>query len=274
MDNRKQLSVESIETAINTLADATDAAKADTAFKAYLRSASRFYAYSWTNQMLIAIQRPTATYVAGFQSWKKHNRTVSKGAKGIHILAPMVINRKDKQTAEDVKALVGFRSVCVFDIADTTGDELPVMPTYRADEVAGAALIYGKLCNGANRLGFTITHEALDGPKGTAMGNTITLETSLTPTQAIGTLAHEMAHCILHFGDNRKSLTREQKELEAEATSYAVLAHFGIEQPSQFYLASWEADAAKVRASLATITKAVTAILKASDAAEQQAEAA
>lgn len=265
MDTRKDINVDMIEQAINTLADATDAAKADSQFKQYLKSASMFYSYSWTNQILIALQRPTATYVAGFHAWKNQGRNVRKGAKGIHIMAPMVVNAKPTSEAGDEKRLIGFKSVCVFDIADTDGAELPVMPSYRADTIEGAAELYGKLCNAALRLGMTITYEALGGPKGTALGQTITIETSLTPAHAIGTLVHEMAHCILHFQDKRTGLSREQKELEAEASSYAVLAHFGIEQPSQFYLASWEADAAKVRASLTTITKAVTTILRAAE---------
>lgn len=270
---RVQMNTEAITTAINTLADRTDAAKADATFRAYLKSAASFHTYSFTNQMLIAIQRPAATHVAGFHAWKTNKRAVKKGAKGIHIMAPMTKVVEDKTTGEMRARTFGFKSVCVFDILDTEGQELPACPSYRSE--AGSLELMEKLLNAAERLGFTVKQASdLGGAKGTSLRNDIELLDTLTTAESIGTLVHEMAHSVLHWGDNRSSLTKEQKELEAEATSFAVLTHYGIDQPSHFYLGAWDATGDTIRASLATITKAVTTILSAADYRAKRTEAA
>jgi N-terminal domain of anti-restriction factor ArdC len=105
-----------IDQSIKTLAAETDAAKQNEAFRLWLTTMSRFYSYSFGNQMLIAFQCPTATRVAGFRRWQSMNRFVRKGEKGIRILAP-IIRRKEDETTKDGKTsrIAGFRVASVFD---------------------------------------------------------------------------------------------------------------------------------------------------------------
>ena len=105
-----------IDQSIKALAAETDAARQNEAFRLWLTTMSRFYSYSFGNQMLIAFQCPTATHVAGFRRWQSMNRFVRKGEKGIRILAP-IIHRKEEETTKDGKTsrIAGFRVASVFD---------------------------------------------------------------------------------------------------------------------------------------------------------------
>ena len=94
-------------------------------WKRWLDACAKFWKYSFFNQMLIAIQRPGATWVAGFQRWKELGRFVRKGEHGIRILAPLIMKVEDQKTGLKEARIVGFRSVCVFDAAQTDGDPLP-----------------------------------------------------------------------------------------------------------------------------------------------------
>lgn len=96
------------------------------ALTAYLGTMSRFHNYSFGNVMAIAMQKPDAVRVAGFHTWKDLGRNVKKGEKAIRILAPLIRSRKDESTGEESAHVYGFRSVCVFDISQTEGKELPV----------------------------------------------------------------------------------------------------------------------------------------------------
>ena len=82
---------------------------------ALLKTMGRFHKYSWHNVALIASQCPTATRVAGFQTWRTMGRFVRKGEKGIAILAPIVGRRKADIAEDDSKTVLGFRAAYVFD---------------------------------------------------------------------------------------------------------------------------------------------------------------
>ena len=122
-----------LKRAVEILANETDTARQSELFCDYLRCASLFHDYSWGNQMMIWTQRPTATRVAGYHTWRKMGRHVKQGQKGIAIFAPMVIRSKEAAdparvvTAE--KEQVWFRVVYVFDVAQTEGQPLPDLPT-------------------------------------------------------------------------------------------------------------------------------------------------
>jgi hypothetical protein len=118
----------SVKTMIENLANETDAARQSELFKSVLRAQAAFWDYSWCNQMLIMMQRPGATYVAGYNSWLKLKRFVRKGEKGIAILAPMFFKDKKPETDEDGMR-VWFKRVFVFDITQTDGEEIPHIPT-------------------------------------------------------------------------------------------------------------------------------------------------
>ena len=120
------------EEALDALAQALERGQSE-ALVSYLAVLSRFLRYSFGNCMLIALQRPDATHVAGFHRWKELGRYVKKGAHGIAILSPLVFRSKTNEDDKDVepddakrtRAIRGFRVVWVFDIADTEGKELP-----------------------------------------------------------------------------------------------------------------------------------------------------
>src|ERR1700690_2028495 len=121
-----------IKQAVDYLLEQLEAGKSET-LTAYLPAMARFHAYSFGNIMAIARQRPTATRVAGFGTWKEMGRFVKKGEKGIQILAPMIGYRRKKDdanqdpdgSAKPQTMLIGFRAVYVFDVAQTEGEDLP-----------------------------------------------------------------------------------------------------------------------------------------------------
>ena len=274
-DKSKAL-IDSITDSIKNLAAMTDATAKSEMFKTWLLTMSRFHNYSFNNQLLIFMQRRNATRVAGFQTWKQIGRNVKKGAKGIAILAPCISKKAvtDEATGEETTArlLRGFRVTHVFDYADTEGKEIPDL-TYRATE--GGDAILPRLEAAARNLGIELEYKAdTNDANGYSQGGKIVVNSALTNTEKCGTIAHELAHEILHWRNNRRDgITREQRELEAESTSYAVLAQLGIEQPSGTYLASWDATAEAITAALQTIRNAVHEILQAmDDATEAEAE--
>jgi hypothetical protein len=265
-DKSKAL-IDSITLSIKTLATITDQTAKSELFKTWLRAVSRFHQYSLNNQILVLLQRPQAQRVAGFHTWKSLGRNVKKGAKGIAILAPCV----RKQTIEDADCqltgekvstmkLCGFRVTHVFDIADTEGRPLPELE-HRAQ--AGGESLLPRLEKAAAAMEIALEYrEETGSPNGWSEGGKIVVNATLSTAAKCGTLAHELAHECLHWQSHRRDdITREQRELEAEATSFAVLAHFGVEQPSDRYLASWDATAESITASLHTIRDAVHHIL-------------
>jgi hypothetical protein len=265
-DKSKAL-IDSITDSINTLATMTDATAKSDLFKTWLRAVSRFHHYSFNNQLLVLLQRPQAQRVAGFHTWKSFGRNVKKGAKGIAILAPCVRKLSAEEAAQrreaervSVMKLCGFRVTHVFDIADTEGKDIPELE-YRAE--AGGETLLPRLESAAAAMGITLEYrEETGSPNGWSEGGKVVVNANLSISAKCGTLAHELAHEYLHWQNNRRdNMTREQRELEAEATSFAVLAHFGVEQPSDRYLASWDATAESITASLRTIRDAVHHIL-------------
>jgi hypothetical protein len=267
-DKSKAL-VDSITASIETLAAMTDQTAKSEAFKTWLRAVSRFHSYSFNNSLLILLQRPTATRVAGFNTWKALGRNVKKGAKGIAILAPCVGKRtvEDEGTGEKkaTMKLYGFRVTHVFDVADTDGKELPEL-AFHADHDGGEDLL-PRLEAAARQMGVILEYRVNTGsPYGWSEGGKIVVRATLSTVEKCGTLAHELAHEYLHWESNRREgLTREQRELEAEATAYALLAQFGIEQHSENYLATWSATAESITSSLQTIRAAVHHIMAAMD---------
>ena len=122
MNEKTRALAEQIEASINTLANETDAVRKSHTFLNWLDAMAKFSSYSLNNQILILLQRPSASRVAGFQTWRKLGRHVVKGAKGIAILAPCVYGKKTEPENEDsptTKRLGGFKVVWVFAEEDT-----------------------------------------------------------------------------------------------------------------------------------------------------------
>jgi antirestriction protein ArdC len=232
----------------------------------YLDFQSRFHHYSFGNVLLIAAQCHEATQVAGFRAWQKMDRFVRKGEKAIFIIAPMVYKKADAADGDDDRVLWGFKWVPVFDVGQTDGEELPsICNRLAGDDPAG---IFAQLVAVARSIGYHVVDAELPGSTNgdcTYDLHRIRVEVSNSPAQRLKTLAHEIAHAMLHEGVKDRHLT----ELEAESTAYVVCASLGInsEGYSFGYVATWAggSDEARdaIRASGARIQRAADQILTA-----------
>jgi antirestriction protein ArdC len=273
MENKAAELNAGIRRTIEQLASETDAARQSQLFRDYLRTSAAFWDYSWHNQMLIWKQKPDASFVGGFHTWLKCGRYVRKGEKGIAILAPMFFKDK-RQTADGVEAetrRIWFKVVYVFDISQTDGSPLPELPTKSVGERGQDML--ARLMFFAVSRGITVKFVekcSLNGAAGTSRGTEIEIRTSETDrTTQAATLAHEIAHSLLHFTPDGKRITtrdgkeidKQQRELEAEATAYVVGSYFGIQSPSDFYLAAYKVTPAMLLEAVETIAATVKTVL-------------
>lgn len=237
-------------------------------FKAYLTCMSKFHNYSLNNTLLIAMQKPDATLVAGFNAWKfKHGRTVKKGEKGIRILAPYTY-KVDAETgkepeSEDAKTVerTGFKPTSVFDISQTEGKELP---TIGVNELSGDVKDYDKLYR-ALRLHCPVPVEFMDiegGSKGffSDSEGVVVIKSGMSQVQTIKTLVHETAHAMLHSKaamDEGHPIDRRTMEVEAESIAFTVCKKYGLDTDdySFGYIAGWSSgkDTKELKASLERI---------------------
>ncbi len=226
--NRKDVLKQS-EQALNELAEALAQGRSETLVR-YLDMLSRFHHYSFGNCMLIALQRPDATHVAGFYRWKQLGRYVKRGEKGIFILAPIVrrapANQKGQtnegETDDDDKEtrrLRGFRAVHVFEVTQTEGAELPEFSRVEGDPGDKVQKLESVIRNHGIEL---VYEQHLGGADGRSEGGKIILREGLPPAEKFAVLAHELAHELLHRSERRKETTRKIRELEAEAVAFVV----------------------------------------------------
>ena len=260
-----------ITDAINALAAETDSAKQDASFRAWLTTMSRFYTYSFGNQLLIATQCPTATRVAGYGRWLEMKRQVRKGEKAIYILAPIISKGKEQKDEDgEVRRLRGFRTTTVFDLAQTDGEALPTAPAHDATE--GGDDLLPQIEVAVRDAGIALVYKVIaSGAQGLSKGGTIEIDERQGTAAKCGTLIHEFAHELLHKED--RSQGKQQRELEAEAVAYAVLCHYNIQSGSQFYLASYGITGEMLTASMQTIAKTARQIIEKIEARDDQKEA-
>lgn len=257
-----------IKDLVAKLANETDAARQSELFREFLRVAGMFHNYSWGNQLMIWSHRPTATRVAGFRTWQKLNRFVRKGEKGIPIFAPMIFKQKQAADAEGLvteeKMRLWFKVVYVFDVAQTEGEPLPALPQTCA---GNPGRLESALLALAERHGIQVEFDATGDAQGYAEkdGTHVVVSSSLNPAGRAAVLVHELSHCLLHFNKDRK-VSLKQRELEAEAVAYVVGSHYGLEIPSNFYLASYGVKAADLLESLPVIQKTAAEIINAVEA--------
>jgi len=242
-------------------------------WKGWLDMQSRFYRYSFGNVLLIQVQRPDATHVAGFHAWRRLGRQVRKGERAIWILAPLrrrVAVRSDhaNETSEVNRALAGFRAAAVFDVRQTEGYELPAIPIRK---LAGGdpGALYARLSGVADALGFSVEEDHLDGRRNGDCNHVtkrIRIEERNEPLHRVKTLAHELAHAVLHPAGYLDT-PRPEAELEAESTAYVVCSAlgFGSGDYSFGYVAAWigggdEAIAA-IKASAQRIQRAAAELI-------------
>ena len=234
----------------------------------YLRVMSRFHSYSFNNSLLIAMQKPDATYVAGYTSWQnKFHRNVNKGEQGIRILAPAPYKKKVQEIIRDpltkqpvlgsngdpLKEMIeivvpSYKVVSVFDISQTTGKELPSIANRLQGDVENYELlidslknvspvkiIFGDISNGANGYYHLEDKE-------------IHIKEGMSQQQTIKTIIHEISHSILHDKDNgieKECLPDTRtKEVEAESIAYVVCNNMGLDtsEYSFGYIASWSSN--------------------------------
>jgi len=210
-----------IEQHLEELAQATDKARTSKEMFRYLDFCAKFHHYSAGNIWLILLAEPNASYVAGFQKWKSMGRWVLKGEHGIPILAPVLVKDEDDDGLE-MKSLVGFKTVYVFDVSQTDGEDLPEVPDWKSPEKNEE--LNQKLIHFAKAQDISVTFQVLDGDaQGVSKGGEVVID----PSAGSKTLIHEIAHELMHKDDNIHQ-HRAIKELEAESVAYVVSKHFGL----------------------------------------------
>ena len=259
----------------------------------YLSVMSRFHRYSVNNTMLIYMQKPDATLVAGYNKWKNQfERHVKKGEHGITIIAPTPFKKKieEQKLDPDTKApmldaegkvimeereveIPMFRPVKVFDVSQTDGKPLPEL----ASSLSGNVQNYEAFMEALRRsapvpLSVEPMAANMDGYFSPDQQR-IAIRAGMSEVQTVSTAVHEIAHSKLHnyakvqkeaarASDKEppKKKDRNTEEVEAESISYAVCQYFGIQtgENSFGYIATWSQDKTlpELRASLETINKA------------------
>ncbi len=218
--------------AVKELVQALEQGRSDT-LVAYLATMSKFHHYSFGNCLLIAIQRPDATRVAGFQRWKELRRQVKKGERGIAIFAPMAYRKQEVDEDEEEekrsgkgRGLRGFRVVHVFDISQTEGEDLPEFAGIAGEP--GAALEKLETIVRGHAIELEYGHLA-----GTAEGvsqlGKIVIRAGLAPAETFSVLCHEFAHELLHQKERRQQASKRVLETEAEAVAFVVSKAIGLD---------------------------------------------
>ena len=226
----------------------------------YLTFCSSFYNYSYNNIILIMMQRPNATFVAGYTAWRKMNRYVRKGEQGIGILCPCIRKVEtfaepddarvynDKEAEKEVKkVLSGFRIGYVFDLSQTDGDDsmLPVLVTGLQGSSEQEQAIYEAL------LKYVSTKYCVQEVTGTSAKGSynidtkvITVRSDLQYQQKLKSLLHELSHAIDFEINPDMTIPRNKRELIAESCAFVVCLRLGIDTSSYSfsYFKSWLKD--------------------------------
>lgn len=245
-------------------------------YREYLEFFSKFYDYSFNNTVLIWMQCPTASLVAGYKAWQtKFNRHVKKGEKGIKILAPMpkkfTKTSKDEngKEVETVIEYTAFHAITVFDISQTEGEEVPILTC----ELAGGVEKYVEYVEKLRGISpVPVCIEKFDGNAYGYFSSTekrIVVQPDMSEIQTVKTLIHEIAHAILHNQDDgeQKDVARNTAEVQAESVAYTVCSAMGIDTGdySFGYVAGWSKgkEAKELAASMEVIRKTAKSIIEA-----------
>ena len=283
--------VDSIENGIKELFESDK-------YRQYLSTMSRFHRYSVNNTMLIYMQRPDATHVAGFNKWRdQFGRNVLKGEKGIRIIAPTPYKKKveeiktDPETNAPVldadgKAIIEekeiripmFKVVSVFDVSQTAGKPLPQLAADLSGNVQQYE-VFMEALRRASPVPMEIKPVARDTDGFFSIkAQSITIRAGMSEVQTVCAAVHEIAHAKLHDYEHMTELaddgetilvpgekSRNTEEVEAESISYAVCQYYGIEtgENSFGYIATWSQgkELKELRASLETINKTASELI-------------
>ncbi|MGO8906754.1 MAG: ArdC family protein [Solirubrobacteraceae bacterium] len=217
-----------------------------------VRSTNGLSRYSFGNQLLIAMQRPDATYIAGFRAFLELNRCVRKGERAIRILAPMSLRDRDKEAAkrkggddrEQSKRTV-FRAVSVFDVSQT--DPLPgkdpVSLESPSQPIQGEthAHLLTQLEQLAAQLGYTVQRRALDGPVDgwcDSAKQEVVINAALAANAQVRVLVHEIAHAL---GVSYTDYGRRRAEVLVDTVTFIVCGSVGLDTSGSSvpYVAGW-----------------------------------
>ena len=236
-------------------------------WREYLKFAARFHSYSFCNSLLIWMQVPHASRVAGYRAWQELGRQVRKGETAIYIFAPSFRKRRKQARPEDeagevdgedeaARVLAYFVPVPVFDVSQTEGADLPSLVSTLAGDDAG---LVDALTDFARAQGFEVKFESIPGEaRGwcnlLAEPRVICIDPGQEPLGIARTLTHEIAHVLLH-GRGRQDAappSARTMEVEAESIAYMVLAHFDLDASAASfgYLAGWAGAADNAAAEL------------------------
>ena len=266
-------------------------------YKEYLRVMSKFHNYSFNNTLLIAMQKPDASLIAGFSAWKNtFKRNVMKGEKGIKILAPspfkikkemekidpqtqkVIIGKDGKPVTEEKEITIpAFKVVSVFDVSQTEGKEIPDIAV---NMLTGDVEHYKDVFAALEKTSpVPVAFEKIEGG---AHGyyhledKRIALDEGMSELQTLKTLIHEIAHAKLHDIDLNAPLEdlenrpdRRTREVQAESIAYTVCRHYGLDTSdySFGYVAGWSAgrELAELKSSLETIRSTAAEIINSID---------
>lgn len=283
--------VDSIENGIKELFESDK-------YQQYLSTMSRFHRYSVNNTMLIYMQRPDATHVAGFNKWRdQFGRNVLKGEKGIRIIAPTPYKKKVEEIKTDPetnapmldadgKAIIEekeiripmFKVVSVFDVSQTAGKPLPQLAADLSGNVQQYE-VFMEALRRASPVPMEIKPVARDADGFFSIkAQSITIRAGMSEVQTVCAAVHEIAHAKLHDYEHMTELaddgetilvpgekSRNTEEVEAESISYAVCQYYGIEtgENSFGYIATWSKgkELKELRASLETINKTASELI-------------
>lgn len=234
-------------------------------FQKYLSVQAKFHHYSWSNSMLILMQRPDASLIAPLRKWNEMGRRVIKGERGIRILAPSI--SKDEETGE--KTLKGFVPVAVWDVTQTEGEPLPEPKIPKLLEGDAGGTLFDALLEyaGHEMVQVRLLHHARElhiGANGEYRPRTRQIRLRPNPmSQMTKTLAHELSHHvhIQYFGTESDS--RSERETVAEASAYVVSQYFGLDSGDYSfpYLAGWAANRDQLKSQLSLIQKVSSRII-------------
>ena len=259
-------------------------------YRNYLSTMSKFHNYSFNNTLLIAMQKPDATLVAGYKAWQKNfERHVNKGEKAIRILAPapykikeerdkidpvtqeLLLDKDGNPQKEEVEITIpAFRAVSVFDLSQTDGKPIPELT---AKELLSDVEGYQDMIRAVEAISpVPIELEEIAGDsKGyyDREAKRIAVQENMSESQTLKTMIHEVAHSKLHSKeveqDEQMRKDRNTKEVEAESVAYTVCQHFGVDTSdySFGYIAGWSSgrDTKELRASMDTIRRTASELI-------------
>jgi len=268
-DEAKQIA----DHALEELQQALKAGRSETLLR-FLDVMSRFHHYSWNNCILIAIQMPEASFVAGFRRWLELGRHVRKGEKGIGILAPLAYRRNqevDDAGDEPETVIRGFKVVHVFDVSQTEGEDMPQLAGIQGE----TGELLQRLEGFIRDRGIALKEEPLPtGTKGVSRKGEIAIAQGLPPAERFAVLAHEAAHELVHSEQGRRQTAKTVRETEAEAVAYVVCRAFGLDcsTRSSDYIQLYQGDETTLADSLEVIQKTATRIIESLQETQSTAE--